>query len=78
MHTSVQGFQQTLEHYRQVISELEQALPSQVAAAMGAGDDASLVQQLPLVISHMHDYFVHIAARLERLHQQVKGGGQGG
>lgn len=71
----LQGFQQTLENYGQVLSELEQALPSsdQVMASMtgGAIDTASVVQSLPLVISHMHDYFVHVAARLEKLHLEV-------
>ena len=58
-----------------MLSELEQALPqADVMASLGATDEASMVQALPLVISHMHDYFVHVAARLEHLHQGVSRG----
>ncbi|GAX73969.1 hypothetical protein CEUSTIGMA_g1419.t1 [Chlamydomonas eustigma] len=74
---AIQGFQQTLENYQQVISELEQALPSNggsLLAALGAPgtSEASILQALPVVISHMHDYFVHVAAKLEKLHQEVQ------
>lgn len=64
-----------MENYNQVLSELEQALPPSdaVSSMTGGGqvDEASVAQSLPLVISHMHDYFVHVAARLEKLHQEV-------
>lgn len=75
---AIQGFQQTLENYRQVIGELEQALPSSYLLSAGGGlwggasDEASVIQALPLVISHMHDFFVHVAAQLEKLHQYVQ------
>lgn len=72
LEQAIQGFQQTLDNYRQVIGELEQALPSDIMASLGASDESSLVERLPLVISHMHDYFVHVAARMERLHQEVQ------
>lgn len=37
----------------------------------GGGDDAAAVAALPTLVSRMHDYFVHVAARLERLHGEV-------
>ena len=73
LEQAIHGFQQTLDNYRQVIGELEQALPADIMASLGSSDEASLVQALPLVISHMHDYFVHVAARMEKLHQEVSG-----
>ncbi len=76
LELAVQGFQQTLESYGQVVAELEQALgPSAGLLAHHLGptaDEASVVQALPIVISHMHDYFVHVAAKLEKLHQEVQ------
>ena len=69
----IQGFQLTLENYSQVLGELERALPpADVMASIGASDEASVIRALPMVISHMHDYFVHVAARLEKLHQEVR------
>ncbi|KAG1666542.1 hypothetical protein FOA52_014439 [Chlamydomonas sp. UWO 241] len=72
LEQAVKGFQQTLDNYRSVIGELEQALPADIAERLGNGDDAGMAQQLPLVIAHMHDFFVHVAARMERLHQEVQ------
>uniref|UniRef100_A0A7R9Z5P3 Nucleoporin Nup54 alpha-helical domain-containing protein n=1 Tax=Chlamydomonas euryale TaxID=1486919 RepID=A0A7R9Z5P3_9CHLO len=72
LEQAVQGFQQTLENYRTVIGELEQALPADIMDRFGVGDDVSVAQALPLVISHMHDFFVHVAARMDKLHQEVQ------
>jgi len=71
LEQAVAGFQQTLETYRQCISELEQALPTDGRAALMA-DESGVVQSLPVVVSHMHDYFVHVAAKMEKLHQEVQ------
>ncbi len=35
------------------------------------GDEATLARSLPLVISHMHGFFTHVAAKLERLHAEA-------
>jgi hypothetical protein len=33
-----------------------------------------MVSALPTIVSHLHDYFVHVAAILEMLHNQVSQG----
>jgi hypothetical protein len=55
-----------------VIAELEQALPADMMTSLGSMDEISVVQALPLVISQMHDFFVHVAARMEHIHQEVR------
>ena len=77
LQQAIQGFQQTLAEYRSVISELEQALPPDaLVGAFGVGgvgtDEASMTQTLPLVISHLHEYFTHVAAKLSKLHKIVE------
>ncbi len=69
---------------RQVVCELEAVLPPSALAAYGAalqqqqlggGGDPSLGGNgttLPIIISHMHDYFVHVAAQLEQVHNEVR------
>ncbi len=54
--------------------ELEAALPPhmQAYAAAGGSGDLNMATALPTIISHMHDYFVHVAAELEQLHNQVR------
>ncbi|GFR53148.1 hypothetical protein Agub_g15868 [Astrephomene gubernaculifera] len=70
---AVRGFGDAMEQYHKCISELERVMP---AAAMyggagGGADEAAAVCSLPTLVAHMHDYFVHVAARLERLHGEV-------
>lgn len=55
---------------RQCITELEQVLPP---GSMSPADEAQVIQSLPITISHMHDYFVHVAAYMERAHKEVSG-----
>ncbi len=55
----------------QCIGELEQALPPAGGFLTGADEGGSTAQTLPVVISYMHDYFVHVASKMEKLHQQV-------
>ncbi|KAG2433095.1 hypothetical protein HYH02_012798 [Chlamydomonas schloesseri] len=78
---AVRGFSEALEQYHRCISELERVMTAAGGAGGGlmggggagggAGDDAAAVAALPTLVSHMHDYFVHVAARLERLHGEV-------
>jgi hypothetical protein len=63
---------------REVVSELEAALPPGGFSADGlrgdgnaGANEASMVSALPTIVSHLHDYFVHVAALLEMLHNQV-------
>lgn len=78
LEQAIQGFQQALGEYRQVISELEQALPPDaLVGAFGVGqstgmDETSMTRTLPLVISHLHDYFTHVAARIEKLQKAAR------
>ena len=44
-------------------------------ADAGAGERGDLGAVLSTVVSNLHDYFIHVAARLEGLHDQVGGGG---
>lgn len=51
----------------------------QVLASHGSHDtpDINLVQTLPTILSSMHDYFIHVAAKLERVHNEVSNGHRG-
>ncbi len=42
------------------------------ALGYGASEEATALLNLPTLVSHMHDYFVHVAARLEKLHHEVR------
>ncbi|KAG2435925.1 hypothetical protein HXX76_007120 [Chlamydomonas incerta] len=79
---AVRGFSEALEQYHRCISELERVMAAAGGAGLGGfggagiglgggGDDSAAVAALPTLVSHMHDYFVHVAARLERLHGEV-------
>ncbi|KAJ9511858.1 hypothetical protein QJQ45_004544 [Haematococcus lacustris] len=73
LEAAVQGFAETLTTYRQKVGELEAMLLPGAAQAQlgGAGGEVGVVQALPTIVSHLHDYFVHVAAQLEQLHGQV-------
>jgi len=70
LEQAVQGFQDTLDTYRQVVGELEQVLPADPSALAGM-DESHALQALPITVSYMHDYFVHVAAQMEQLHNMV-------
>eukprot|EP00877_Chromochloris_zofingiensis_P003302 jgi/Chrzof1/12973/Cz07g14160.t1 len=69
LEEAVAGFQAKVQEYRTCLSELEQVL-----ASHGSHDtpDINLVQTLPTILSSMHDYFIHVAAKLERVHNEVE------
>lgn len=56
--------------FRQVVGELEQVLPAD-PSALASMDESHALQALPITISYMHDYFVHVAAQMEQLHNMV-------
>jgi hypothetical protein len=43
----------------------------QAEAALGAGG-VDVAMALPTVVANMHDYFTHVAAKLERVHNEVR------
>eukprot|EP00798_Chlamydomonas_sp_ICE-L_P019952 gene19952-26660_t len=71
LEQAVSGFHLALEAYQKCIQELEHALLPQGSDFMLDQYSGDLTHSLPLVISHMHDYFVHVAAKLEKLQGQV-------
>ncbi|KAF8410585.1 hypothetical protein HHK36_003117 [Tetracentron sinense] len=68
-HTAAR-FEKYLGECRQWIEELEQLLLD--SNGNSAGSDSSLLQSLPKVMSNVHDFFVHVAAKLEWLHQYIE------
>ncbi|KAK1268868.1 hypothetical protein QJS04_geneDACA006549 [Acorus gramineus] len=63
-------FEKYLSECHQWIEELEQVLLTDTNETTGSG--LSLVHSLPKVMSNVHDFFVHVAAKVERLHQYVE------
>jgi hypothetical protein len=72
--------QETMEQYRALVAELEALLPAQLSRKQqqyqqdgdgdGGGATAALAA-LPVVLNNLHDFFNHVAARLEKLHDGV-------
>ncbi|EFJ46521.1 hypothetical protein VOLCADRAFT_105503 [Volvox carteri f. nagariensis] len=67
---AVRGFSAAIEQYHSCISELERVMQAS-AVGYGGTDEATAILNLPTLVSHMHNYFVHVAARMERLHGEV-------
>ncbi len=69
--------QEALEQYRSLVVQLEALLPQQGFKAGGGGNGQqqdgrpSAVAALPVVLHNLHDFFNHVAARLEKLHEGV-------
>jgi nucleoporin p58/p45 len=76
----VSGFAQQISEYKKVVSELEHALAAQGAlrgadGALAAGAlGLDVTEALPTVVANLHDYFTHVAAKLERVHNEVRAG----
>lgn len=66
-HT-VTRFEKYLGECRQWIEELEQLLLSNYSGRNGSGFGSSLVDSLPKVMSNVHDFFVHVAAKVSRFY----------
>ncbi len=46
--------------------------PQALSAHAGAGvSDMNVLETLPTIISNMHEYFVHVAAKMEHADTQV-------
>jgi hypothetical protein len=78
----VAGFAQQVAEYKKVVAELEHALAAQGAlrgpdgpGGPGAPGGVDVTEALPTVVANLHDYFTHVAAKLERVHNEVRGRG---
>ncbi|KAM1174696.1 hypothetical protein FF1_027229 [Malus domestica] len=69
LQQTVARFEKYLVECRQWIEELEQLLLD--SERNSANDRSSLLQSLPKVMSNVHDFFVHVAAKVESFHQYV-------
>ncbi|KAH9663394.1 nuclear pore complex protein NUP58 [Citrus sinensis] len=71
LQQTVARFEKYLGEFRQWIEELEQLIlldPDRNSSSHGS----SLLQSLPQVISNVHIFFVHVAAKAESIHQYVE------
>ncbi|KAJ8764558.1 hypothetical protein K2173_006298 [Erythroxylum novogranatense] len=70
MQQTVVRFEKYLGECRQWIEELEQLL---LDTDMNSSyPSSSLLQSLPKVMSNVHDFFVHVAAKVESIHQYIQ------
>ncbi|KAK3011726.1 hypothetical protein RJ639_012289 [Escallonia herrerae] len=67
---TVARFEKNLGESRQWIEELEQLLLNSDRNSFNSS--TSLLQSLPKVISNVHDFFVHVAAKVESIHQYIE------
>lgn len=69
-HT-IKRFEKYLAECRQWIEELEQLLLLD-SDRNSMNNGLSLLQSLPKVMSNVHDFFVHVAAKVEGIHQYIE------
>eukprot|EP00898_Chlorokybus_atmophyticus_P008510 jgi/Chlat1/8660/Chrsp87S08041 len=71
---AVADLQETLTKYKKHVADLELALaPVDTPMQNGDSDDReySVVQTLPTIFNNLHDYLIHVAAKVEELHSRV-------
>ncbi|KAL1188893.1 Nuclear pore complex protein NUP58 [Cardamine amara subsp. amara] len=66
---TVLRFEKYLNECRQWVEELEQLL---ALDSDKYSRHASLLESLPKVMSNVHDFFVHVAAKVESIHQYIE------
>ncbi|CAN1823243.1 Nuclear pore complex protein NUP58 [Linum perenne] len=71
LHQTVSRFEKYLGECRQWIEELEQLLLLD-SYRNSSQPGSSLLQSLPKVMSNVHDFFVHTAAKVESIHQYIE------
>jgi nucleoporin p58/p45 len=71
LQQTVTRFDKYLGECRQWIEELEQLLLLN-SDRNSVNSTASLLQSLPQVMSNVHDFFVHVAAKVESIHQYME------
>ncbi|XP_075498657.1 nuclear pore complex protein NUP58-like isoform X2 [Primulina tabacum] len=70
LHQTVDRFEKYISECRQWIEELEQLLF--LDEKNSCNPSSSLLQSLPKVLANVHDYFVHVAAKVESIHQYIE------
>ncbi|XP_073293417.1 nuclear pore complex protein NUP58-like isoform X2 [Primulina huaijiensis] len=70
LHQTVARFEKYISECRQWIEELEQLLF--LDEKNSCNPSSSLLQSLPKVLANVHDYFVHVAAKVESIHQYIE------
>lgn len=71
MQSSVSQFEKYLVECRQWVEELEQLLLLD-SENNSSNSRSSPLQSLPNIMSNVHDFFVHVAAKVESLHQYIE------
>ncbi|KAL6961601.1 Nucleoporin p58/p45 [Sarracenia purpurea var. burkii] len=71
LQQTVVRFEKYLGECRQWIEELEQLLLVD-SDRNSLNSSSSLLQSLPKVMSNVHDFFVHVAAKVENIHQHIE------
>ncbi|CAI9763306.1 unnamed protein product [Fraxinus pennsylvanica] len=69
LQKTIARFEKYLSDCRQWIEELEQLI---ILDSDKNSSNSSLLQSLPNVMSNVHDFFVHIAAKVESTHQYIE------
>lgn len=68
LQQTVARFEKYLVECRQWVEELEQLM----VLDSDRNSSSSLLQSLPKVMSNVHDFFVHVAAKVESIHQYIE------
>ncbi|KAL0450279.1 UNVERIFIED_CONTAM: Nuclear pore complex protein [Sesamum latifolium] len=71
LHQTIARFEKYLSECRQWIEELEQLLLLD-SERNSSNPNSSLLQSLPKVMANVHDFFVHVAAKVESIHQYIE------
>ncbi|KAH6765435.1 hydroxyproline-rich glycoprotein family protein [Perilla frutescens var. hirtella] len=71
LQQTVARFEKYLSECRQWIEELEQLLLLD-PGKHSFNSSSSLLQSLPKVMANVHDFFVHVAAKVESIHQYIE------
>ncbi|CAI5967813.1 unnamed protein product [Closterium sp. NIES-65] len=77
---TVARFEVKVTEYRHKLTELQAAIEPALAdsrfgvgysRAASAASAAAAVEALPVIIKNLHDFFIHVAAQVERVHERV-------
>lgn len=71
LQQTVIRFENQMAEYRQRIEEMERLLLVNTEKENSYGSQLSLLQSLPSVMTNVHDFFIHVAAEVEELHQHT-------